>query len=234
MFQACNTLKSLDLSNFNTCNDIDMGWMFNKCRQLKEIKGINNFNTSKVIKMNSMFQECYELEYLDLSNFNTSNVIDMNWMFNKCHKLKIIKGIDNFNIFPLTNSIGIFNECYELEFLKMYSQFSTDNTHYNNNLQGIILQLNEEKENYKKLKKEIDNMFAVNFMSTDHNINCPIVCKKTEYFIDLEEKLYHECPELKQKNIYFISNGNLINRHETLENNGITKGSIILINENDL
>ena len=71
-----------------------MGWMFNKCHKLKEIKGINQFITNNVTNMTTMFQGCNEIEYLDLSNFNTSNVTDMECMFNKCHKLKEIKGIN--------------------------------------------------------------------------------------------------------------------------------------------
>ena len=70
-----------------------MGFMFNNCHKLKEIKGINKFNTNNVTNMKAMFQECNELISLDLSNFNTSKVTDMGWMFNKCHKLKEIKGI---------------------------------------------------------------------------------------------------------------------------------------------
>ena len=46
-----------------------MGFMFNQCFKLKEIKGINNLNANKVTNMNSMFYQCKELEYLDLSNF---------------------------------------------------------------------------------------------------------------------------------------------------------------------
>ena len=46
-----------------------MRWMFNECKKLKEIKGINKFITNKVIDLNTMFQDCRELEYLDLSNF---------------------------------------------------------------------------------------------------------------------------------------------------------------------
>ena len=42
MFQGCNELEYLNLSNFNTSNVLDMGWMFNKCFKLKEIKGIEN------------------------------------------------------------------------------------------------------------------------------------------------------------------------------------------------
>ena len=48
IFQKCSYLISLDLTNFDTKNYTSMGWMFNKCYKLKEIKGINNFNTSKV------------------------------------------------------------------------------------------------------------------------------------------------------------------------------------------
>ena len=74
-----------------------MGWMFNNCNKLKEIKGINKFNTNKVTNMILMFQECNELENLDLSNFNTSNVSNMSWMFNTCNKLKYLNLL-NFSI----------------------------------------------------------------------------------------------------------------------------------------
>ena len=76
MFQECNELEYLDLSNFNTINVTDMSYLFNKCHKLKKIKGINNFNTINVTDMSGMFQACNELEYLDLSNFNTFNVND--------------------------------------------------------------------------------------------------------------------------------------------------------------
>ena len=92
MFQGCNEIEYLDLSSFDTSNVTDMDYMFNKCKKLKEIKGINKFNTNKVNNMRAMFQECSEIEYLDLSNFDTSNVTDMSWMFNKCKLLKKING----------------------------------------------------------------------------------------------------------------------------------------------
>ena len=97
MFQECNELEYLDLSNFDTSKVNDMGWMFNKCHKLKEIKGINKFNTNQVINMKAMFQECNELEYLDLSNFDTSKVNDMGFMFSNCLKLKYLNLI-NFSL----------------------------------------------------------------------------------------------------------------------------------------
>ena len=84
IFQNCSNLIKIDLSDFNTINTTSMGWMFNECHKLKEVKGINKFNTGKVNNMNAMFQFCYEIENLDLSNFDTSNVIDMGWMFFDC------------------------------------------------------------------------------------------------------------------------------------------------------
>ena len=97
MFQQCNELEYLDLSNFDTSNVTKMNHMFNKCHKLKEIKGINKFNTNKVTDMKMMFNECKELENLDLSNFDTSKVTNMAWMFEDCNKLKYLNLL-NFSI----------------------------------------------------------------------------------------------------------------------------------------
>ena len=99
-----------------------------------------------------------------------------------------------------------------------------------NNFNRELKQLNEEN---KKLKKEIDNTIAINFMSISQNINFPIACKITDNFKDLEEKLYKDYPELKHKNLYFMANGSIINRYETLENNGIKNSNTILIFDNE-
>ena len=63
-----------------------MGYMFNKCHELKEIKGINKYNTNKVTNMEGMFEESNELEYIDLSNFITNNVTNFGLMFSQCIK----------------------------------------------------------------------------------------------------------------------------------------------------
>ena len=97
IFKGCYELPYLNLNSFDTSQVTDMGWMFSKCRSLKEIKGINQFKTSNVSNMRLMFNECNELEYLDLTKFDTSHVTDMGCMFNECYDLKEIKGINNFN-----------------------------------------------------------------------------------------------------------------------------------------
>ena len=62
MFQLCEELEYLDLSNFNTENVTNMSYMFDSCYKLKEIKGLNKFNTKKVINMDGIFQNLKELE----------------------------------------------------------------------------------------------------------------------------------------------------------------------------
>ena len=74
MFSGCSELTSLNISNFNTLNVTKMSLMFNGCKKLKEIKGLNTFFITNATNLGGMFQNCSELEYLDISNFDTSNV----------------------------------------------------------------------------------------------------------------------------------------------------------------
>jgi len=96
MFECCEQLECLDLSNFNTSNVINMSFLFSLCHGLKEIKRLNKFNTSNVKNMSFMFASCSNLKYLDLSNFDTSNVDKMFGIFPGCKKLIFIKGINTF------------------------------------------------------------------------------------------------------------------------------------------
>ena len=54
MFSGCNSLLSLDLSNFNTQNVTNMYSMFAKCESLTEIN-LSNF-TSEKADIDSMFE----------------------------------------------------------------------------------------------------------------------------------------------------------------------------------
>ena len=52
MFQNCEKLKEIDLSNFNTKNVTDMSGMFSNCAQITKINA-SRFDTSKVENMSS-------------------------------------------------------------------------------------------------------------------------------------------------------------------------------------
>ena len=72
-------ITSIDVSNFNTSNVINMQSMFNT-QYITSIVGLNALDTSNVINMHNMFSNC-RVNGLDLSSFDTSNVIDMSSMF---------------------------------------------------------------------------------------------------------------------------------------------------------
>ncbi len=63
--------------------------MFYNCESLTSLN-LSNFDTSKVTDMHLMFYNCESLTSLDLSNFNTSNVTNMHDMFIKCTNLTTI------------------------------------------------------------------------------------------------------------------------------------------------
>ena len=60
--------------------------MFYECNSLTTID-LSNFNTQNVTNMHSMFCECNSLTTIDLSNFSTQNVTNMSCMFSDCSSL---------------------------------------------------------------------------------------------------------------------------------------------------
>ncbi len=88
MFWGCSALTSLDLSNFNTANVMDMGNMFLNCSVLTSLD-LSNFNTKEVRYMHSMFSDCSALTTIYASDeFVTTKVEIGSDMFSGCKNLK--------------------------------------------------------------------------------------------------------------------------------------------------
>jgi surface protein len=123
MFYGCESLTSLDLSNFKTDNVTNMSGMFYDCNSLTNLD-LSNFDTKNVTNMNAMFYNCNSLTNLDLSNFDTKNVTNMSGMFNDCYNLTSLD-ISNFNTENVENMDTMFASC-KLTNLDL-SNFKTDN-----------------------------------------------------------------------------------------------------------
>ena len=134
MFWGCSALSSLDLSNFNTANVMYMGNMFFNCSALSSLT-LSNFNTEKVESMGNLFEGCSALSSLDLSNFNTKKVRYMASMFRACSALTTIYVSDNFKTGQVTNSTGMFSGCTKL---KGYSDSKTDHKYANCGTDGYF------------------------------------------------------------------------------------------------
>jgi surface protein len=96
MFDHCQSLTILDVSNWNTGLVTNMSSMFYYCPNLTTLD-VSNFDTSKVINMSYMFDTCSKLTTLDLSSFNTSKATSMSNMFYSCYMLFKIKLGQNFS-----------------------------------------------------------------------------------------------------------------------------------------
>ena len=101
----------------------------------------------------------------------------------------------------------------------------------------ILLDLKDKEiERLKKNNDQLYNLkpgekiYSVNFVSIDQKIgNYSITCKNTDIFVKLEEQLYEDYPEYKDKETFFINNGNKIKRFKSLNENKIKKNDILML-----
>ena len=89
--------------------------------------------------------------------------------------------------------------------------------------------LKSQKLITQSLKKKT---IGVKFVSTDQNVDYLLSCEISDIFSNVEKKLYLKYPDLQNKNIFFLSSGNIIDRGASVEQNNIKHESVILIVEN--
>ena len=124
MFSDCSSLKSIDLSSFNTNNVNNMNSMFSGCSSLQSIN-LYSFNTTNVNNMGLMFFKCSSLQSIDLSSFKTTNVKDMWGMFMECSSLQSID-LSSFNTTNVNYMCNMFWDCKSLKSIDL-SSFNTTN-----------------------------------------------------------------------------------------------------------
>ena len=74
MFAGCNSITTLDLTNFNTESVTDMEGMFTYCRNLTAIKVGTGWETNKVTSSSAMFDNCSELIGGNGTKYSSSHI----------------------------------------------------------------------------------------------------------------------------------------------------------------
>ena len=97
---------TLNLSNFNTSNVVNMKGMFKDSSRITDIN-MSSFNTSKVTDMSEMFYGATSLPTINLSSFDFQNVTDMNSMFFQLPNLQTVIAT-RFNTGKVTNFKNMF------------------------------------------------------------------------------------------------------------------------------
>ena len=63
---------------------------------------------------------------------------------------------------------------------------------------------------------------------------CIILCKNTQKFIELEQKLCNDYPEYSESNNYFMINGNRVDKNKSLDENKIRNSDVIILTQNNI
>ena len=101
----------------------------------------------------------------------------------------------------------------------------------------IILQKDKEINDLKiKLSRfpfelnEGEKLMTINFISVNQEINYSIICKNTQRFNEIENKLYDVYPKYSENENYFIVRGQRVIKNKTIEENHIENNDVIILN----
>ena len=125
MFDACNYLISLDLSELDYSNVIYINHLCCNCPNLKKIIFNTHIQSNIVKDMSYMFHNCEKIISINLSSFYTSECEDMSCMFYGCKSLSNLN-ISNFDTTTCETMAYMFYNCETLTSLDL-SNFYTNN-----------------------------------------------------------------------------------------------------------
>ena len=111
----------------------------------------------------------------------------------------------------------------------------------NTDTQKIIVDLiKENKELKKKLSRypfellDKEYMMSVILTSSEQKLHSSFICKNTTKFTRLEEQIYTSYPEYKETDNFFTSNGNIIDKYKTMEENNINNNDVIVLTAREI
>lgn len=107
LLQNMSELTEIEgLSNLNTANVTDMGYLFNNCSKLTSLD-FSNLNTSNATAMEGMFSYCSSLTSLNLAVIDTTKATNTNQIFEYTSSLQTLD-VSHFNTSNITTRVGMF------------------------------------------------------------------------------------------------------------------------------
>ncbi|MDO5133374.1 MAG: BspA family leucine-rich repeat surface protein, partial [Eubacteriales bacterium] len=86
LFFGCESLKSIDMSTWDTSGITSVHGVFYDCKSLKKLD-VTTWDTSKMGDMSALFRNCENLEEVDVSGFDVSSTYHFGSVFRECRKL---------------------------------------------------------------------------------------------------------------------------------------------------
>ena len=119
LFAYSAKLRSIDLTGFDTSKVVNASYLFENCKELVSVTGLNTWNTDNFETIHSMFFHCEKLESIDLTGWNISKVTSLFNMFAYCTSITSIKGIENWDVSNITEMYQVFRESKLLKTLDL-------------------------------------------------------------------------------------------------------------------
>ena len=99
----------------------------------------------------------------------------------------------------------------------------------------LVIQKEKELSEIKsalpfELKKG-EKLMTLIFFSTDQKIHYALICKNTDSFGSVEEKLFKVFPECQEETYFFLANGSKINRYKTINELKLKNSEIITMDK---
>ena len=107
VFEGCDVLKYLDVTNWGLDSTTVMTNTFAWCGKLTVLEGCENWNLSNVTSMSLVFGYDYELNDLDVSTWDTSSCTDMSLLFKGCRGFTTI-AVENWDV----SNVKVFNSIF--------------------------------------------------------------------------------------------------------------------------
>ena len=147
------------------------------------------------------------------------------YIINEYDKNQLIEKIELLN-----NEIKKFNNSQNIKDDKINSNKDI----IIKNQKNEIDKLKEKLSNYPFKLSKGEKLISVIFTSSDQNMFYSIICKNTQKFIELEQKLYKDYPEYSKSDNYFMIKGNRVKKDKSLDENKIRNSDIIILTQNNI
>ena len=209
-----STYTNLDITNLKINNSRDIEGMFDGCKSLTTLKGLNTLITNDVINMKNLFRNCESLLNLDVSNFNMKKVVNISGMFNNCKKITALS-TNNWVGNEIKDISYLFSGCEELLSINI-SRLSFNKVEKINNL----------FENCKKLSNlqmptiSIDNITNISYVFFGcQSLNQTINIDNWIYDnVENMEGTFGDCPAFDTLNVSGWNISNVTNISKTFYN----------------
>jgi predicted ribosomally synthesized peptide with SipW-like signal peptide len=110
MIQSCDSLKTIDVTNWDLSSAKNLYSMFWNCDILESIQGCENWKLGSVDSMKSMFEKCVSLKDVNVGTWNIGSATDLAFMFFNCRSLAELN-VSNWDV----SNVVYFNSMFSVD-----------------------------------------------------------------------------------------------------------------------